>query len=205
MSLRMAAAIVVWAGCAGAAAAGEFNQTLSIGDKAPGWEQLAGVDGKRHSLADLAAKDVVVVVFTCNSCPAARDYEDRIVAFARKHGGPDGKIAVVAINSNTIPADRLDKMKERAEQKQFPFAYLFDESQQVAKAFGAIFTPEFFVLDKDRKVVYMGAMDDASDAKKAKVHFVEEAARAALEGRRPAKTETLGRGCRIRYNKARRT
>lgn len=204
MDLRIAAAMVAWAGCA-AAAAGEFNQKLSIGDKAPGWEKLAGVDGKRHSLADLADKEVVVVAFTCNSCPAARDYEDRMIAFAKKHAAADSKVAFVAINSNTIAADRLDKMQERAKEKNFPYAYLFDESQEVAKAFGAVFTPEFFVLDKNRKVVYMGALDDASDAARAKVHFVERAVQAAFDGKLASTTETLGRGCRIRFNKQRRS
>ena len=73
----------------------------------PGLEDLAGVDGKRHSLADLADKDVVVVVFTCNSCPVATDYEDRILAFSKKFAGPEGKVGLVAINVNQIAEDRL--------------------------------------------------------------------------------------------------
>ena len=123
---------------------------------------LEGVDGKRHSLADLADKEVVVVVFTCNSCPVATDYEDRILAFSKKFAGPSGKVGLVAINVNTIAEDRLPKMKERAEAKGFDFPYLYDETQQIGKAFGAAFTPEFFVLDRQREVVYMGGMDDSS-------------------------------------------
>src|SRR5215216_4956911 len=81
---------------------GEYNEVLKVGDAAPAWSGLEGTDGKKHALADLKAKEVVVVVFTCNSCPIAQDYEERIVAFTKKHAGPGGKVAVVAINVNTI-------------------------------------------------------------------------------------------------------
>ena len=124
---------------------------------APAWIDLPGTDGKKHSLADLKDKPVVVVVFTCNSCPVGRTYEDRIIEFAKKHAAPDSKVALVAINVNTIEEDRLPKMQERAKEKGFPFLYLFDESQRIARDFGAMYTPEFFVIDKDRKIAYMGA------------------------------------------------
>src|SRR5688500_2919533 len=94
--------------------AGEFNQVFMIVYPGPLWTGLRGVDGKEHSLADLKDRPVVVVVFTCNSCPVAVDYEDRIIGVARKHAGPEGKAVVVAINVNTIPEDRLDRMQERA-------------------------------------------------------------------------------------------
>ncbi|MBL9125614.1 MAG: redoxin domain-containing protein, partial [Planctomycetaceae bacterium] len=129
------------------AQAGKYNDVLNIGDAAPAWSDLPGVDGKTHSLADLAGKDVVVVIFTCNSCPIAVDYEDRIIALARKHSAADSKVAVVAINVNTIEADKLPKMRERAELKGFTFPYLYDESQKIGRAYGATFTPEFFVLN----------------------------------------------------------
>src|SRR5262245_51416802 len=86
--------------------AGQFNSVLSIGDDAPAWVGLPGTDGKKHSLADLSDKDVVVVLFTCNSCPAAEAYEDRVIAFAKKYCGPKDRVALVAINVNTIPEDR---------------------------------------------------------------------------------------------------
>lgn len=197
---RTVAGIVIvaalWSG--GRALAGEFNETLSPGDAAPAWENLPGVDGQRHSLADLDA-EVVVVVFTCNSCPVAADYEDRIIAMAKKYGGAEGKAAFVAINVNRIPEDSLPKMKERAEQQGFPFPYLFDESQNIAKAYGAAFTPEFFVLDKNRRVAYMGGMDDSSDPKRVKTRYLEPAIEAVLAGEKPETAETVARGCRIRY------
>lgn len=83
-----------------------------------------------------------------------------LVAFHKKHCGPDKKVALVAINVNVIPEDRLPKMKERAEAKGFTFLYLFDETQKIGREFDANVTPEFFVFGKDRKLVYKGAMDD---------------------------------------------
>ena len=174
--------------------AGEFNKKLKLGDPAPEWKDLPGTDDKKHSLADLKEKDVVVVVFTCNSCPIANDYENRINAFARKYAAPASKVAVVAINVNTIAEDRLDKMKVRAEKKKYPYVYIYDETQKIAKDFGANYTPEFFVLDKNRKVIYMGAMDDRSNEADAKTNFLEPAVEAALKGEKAAKGETLARG-----------
>lgn len=194
------AAVVSAAGVAGA---GEYNNKLSVGDPAPAWADLEGVDGKKHALADLKDKPVVVVVFTCNSCPVAEAYEDRVIGFAEKHAGSDGKVAVVAINVNTVPDDRLPRMKERARKKKFPFPYLYDPSQEIAKAYGANYTPEFFVLDRDRKVVYMGAMDDKIAVDQVKANYLEPAVAAALAGKPAEPGETLARGCKIRWNRDR--
>jgi peroxiredoxin len=177
--------------------AGEFNKTLSVGDAAPAWKDLPGTDGKKHTLADHADK-VVVVVFTCNSCPVAESYEDRVIAFAENY---KDKVAVVAINVNTVPDDRLDAMKKRAEKKKFPFEYLYDETQKIARDYGATFTPEFFVLTKDRKVAYMGAMDDKSKADELKAKYLEAAVDAVLKGDKPTKAETVAHGCLIRYKR----
>jgi peroxiredoxin len=190
--------------CTGTSFAGEFNKRLSIGDAAPAWKDLPGVDGKNHSLAELASKDTIVVVFTCNSCPFAVAYEDRLVAFAKKHAGADSKVGVVAINVNTIPDDSLDKMAVRAKEKNFSFPYLFDKSQKIARDFGAEYTPEFFVLNKERKVVYMGAMDDSSNEAEVKTKYLEAAVAAALKAEKPAKAETLARGCKIRFARVRK-
>lgn len=176
--------------------AGEYNSTLNIGDAAPEWKDLPGVDGQKHSLADLKDKPVVVVVFTCNSCDVSTDYEDRIIAFAKKYAD---QVAVVALNVNTVPADRLPKMEERAKAKKYPFPYLYDETQQIGKSFGAVFTPEFYVLNKERKIVYMGGMDDNSSAELVKMNYLEPAVNAALKGEKPAITETAAIGCRVRY------
>ncbi len=200
---RLVVAAVLLLGC-GVASAGKYNKTRNIGDPAPVWKNLPGTDGKAHSLADLKDKDVVVVVFTCNSCPVAQEYEDRIIAFAKKYAGAGKSAELVAINVNRIPEDRLPKMKERAEQKGFPFTYLYDESQATAKEFGALFTPEFFVLDKDRKIAYMGGMDDNSAASQVTEHYLEPAVQAILNGDKPSLPETVARGCLVRYARDRR-
>jgi peroxiredoxin len=191
-------AVTIILGLAASLPAGEYNKTLSVGDAAPTWKDLPGVDGKTHSLADLKDKEVVVVVFTCNSCPVAEAYEDRILAMAKKFGA-DGKVAVVAINVNNLPEDSLPKMKERAREKSFSFPYLFDKSQKIAREYGATYTPEFFVLNKERKVVYMGAMDDKIKPADVKMTYLDPAIEAALAGKKPAIGETLAHGCRIPY------
>jgi len=183
------------------AALGKFNKVLAIGDKAPAWETLEGTDGKKHALADLKDKDLVVVVFTCNSCPVAAGYEDRIIAFAESYAKPDAKVGLVAINVNTGKDDALPAMKTRAEKKKFNFAYLYDPSQEIARKYGAMFTPEFFVLDKDRKVVYTGSMDDKAPPGEPKTNYLEQAVKAALSGKQADTGETsAAAGCKIRFN-----
>ena len=179
------------------ARAGEFNKKINIGDAAPTFKDLEGTDGKKHSLSDFK-KDVVVLVFISNSCTFATAYEDRIIAFAKKYGA---KVDVVALNVSTIPEDRLDKMTAHAKEKGFNFAYLYDPSQKIGRALGATVTPEFFVLNKDRKVVYMGAMDDTHVVAKVTKKYLEQAVEAALKGEKPATAETAARGCSIEYEK----
>ena len=180
---------------------GEFNKVLSIGDAAPVWNALEGTDGKKHSLADLKESEFVVVVFTCNSCAISVGYEDRIVAFAENYAGAKSGVTLVAINVNTIPADTLPEMKKRAEKKKFPFDYLYDPSQEIAKGFGATTTPEFFVLDKARTVIYMGALDDKLDPADATVNHLVEALAVAGGAKKEISHETLPRGCKIRFLK----
>lgn len=182
--------------------AGEFNEVLSIGDAAPAWKDLPGTDGKSHSLSDLNDKAIVVVVITSASCDTAADYEQRIGELASTYA--EKSVAVVPICVNHTKVDRLDALTKRVEQKQLGFHYLYDESQQIAKDFGAIFTPEFYVLNRDRQVVYMGAMDDATDADKVKEKWVEQAITATLAGETPARAETPARGCLVRWARERR-
>ncbi|PHS18985.1 MAG: thioredoxin family protein [Blastopirellula sp.] len=184
--------------------AGEFNPEIEIGDKAPVWENLPGVDGKTHSLADLKDKQLIVLAFTCNSCPYSVDYEDRLIALAKKYSGKESKVAVVAINCNKVPEDSLEAMQDRATEKKFNFPYLYDESQDTGRKIGAIRTPEFFVLDQKRTVIYMGAMDDSTDASKVKTNYIQLAINAGLKGELPKTTETIAIGCNIRYKRVRR-
>lgn len=182
------------------AGAGKFNKKLSIGDAAPTWEKLEATDGKKYSFADWKDKDVLVVVFTCNSCTVAESYEDRLIAFAAECNKEGSKVGFVAINVNTGKADALPAMKERATKKKFGFTYLYDPSQKTALAYGANFTPECFVLNKDRKVVYMGAFDDKLAGPK--THYVPDAVKAAFDGKAaPTAESSAAGGCKIRFNK----
>lgn len=177
---------------AGAGAAG-----VKIGDAAPQWEELEGVDGEKHSLSDLKDAKAVVVVFTCNHCPVAEAYEDRLIALHNDY--KEKGVAVVAINVNNGESDRLPAMKVRAKDKGFEFAYLYDPSQAIGRAFGATVTPHAFVLDGERHVVYMGAIDDEMNAAKASSHYVRDAVDAVLAGKAPATAETKQFGCGIQY------
>jgi peroxiredoxin len=170
---------------------------LKIGQQAPDWKDIKGVDDKNHSLADYKDAKLVVVVFTCNHCPVAVAYEDRIVQFQKDY--KEKGVQVVAINVNDLPADQLDKMKERAEKKGFNFPYLFDPGQQTGRDYGATCTPHFFLLDKDRKVAYMGAMDNNMNADKAEKKWLRDAADAVLDGQKPPKAVTQQFGCGIKW------
>ena len=181
-----------------------FCEAPDVGDKAPDWKDLPGTDDKKYSLDGLEESDVIIVCFTCNTCPYAVDYEDRMIALQKKYVDSGAKVRLVAINSNTIPADSLEKMKERAKEKKFNFPYLSDETQDVARAYGAIYTPEYFVLNRDRKIVYKGALDDSTKAENVKVRYVELAVTAALKGKQPDVTKTGARGCTIRFKRRRR-
>ncbi len=183
---------------------GKFNPTRNLGDKIEGWSKLPGTDGKEHSMEDLRDVDTLVVVFTCNSCPYAVDYEDRINALAKKFAESKASAAVVAINCNKIETDSLPAMKKRAEEKSFQFQYLYDESQQIAKQFGAVRTPEFFVLNKERSIVYMGAMDDNTKADAVTQRFVESAVDAIAAGKSIEVAETAPVGCLIRLDRRRK-
>jgi peroxiredoxin len=176
------------------------NKKIKPGDQAPVFKSLPGVDGKSLSLDDLKNKDVVVVAITCNHCPVAVAYEDRFIAFAKKYGAADSKVAFVAINVNNLAADKLDKMKIRAQEKGFNFPYLYDETQAIGRALGATVTPELFVLDKSRKVVYTGSFDNNQNAAQATTNYVEQAVQAALSGSVPATAQTRPFGCSVKYD-----
>jgi peroxiredoxin len=196
--VRLLTAALVVALAAGSAQAGKFNKKLNVGDKTPTFSGLPGVDDKSYSLDDFKGKDVLVVTITCNHCPVAVAYEDRIVEFAKKYGD---KIGFIAINVNNIPQDRLDKMKIRAKEKGFTFPYAYDESQKIGRQLGASVTPEFFVINKARKIVYMGAMDDNMNAAKVKKNYLEAAVDAVLKGETPTVQETQARGCSVKYER----
>jgi peroxiredoxin len=194
-----ALALLLLASAVALAGPGKFNKVLAPGDPAPEWKDLPGTDGKKHSFADFKEKEVLVVVFTCNTCPVAENYEDRLIAFAKAFAGPKDKVGVVAVNPNDGKDENLEAMTKRAKKKGFPFPYLSDASQEVTDRYGAKYTPEFFVLNKERKVVYTGAMDDKAPPGEAKVKHLEAAVKAVLAGEKIPTTETsAAAGCKIK-------
>jgi peroxiredoxin len=177
---------------------------LKIGSAAPKFSGLecATMPGKSASLADFSKKDVVVYVITCNHCPVAKAYEDRLIEFSKKYGGADSKVQLVAFSVNDSEADSLPHMKDRAKEKGFNFPYLYDGTQKIARELGATATPEFFVFNKERRLVYTGAMDDSMNADKVTKHYVEDAVKAALKGETPKTETTKPVGCGIQYSKS---
>jgi peroxiredoxin len=182
--------------------AGAQAAKLKIGDPAPKFSGLETTDGKSVSLADFKDKDVVVVCVTCNHCPVAVAYEDRLVEFVKKHAGKDSKVTLVAVNVNNGEDDRMPKMKERAKSKGFNFAYAYDPTQKIGRDLGATKTPEFFVFDKERRLAYHGAMDDSMKADKVTKRYLEDAVTSLLKGETPKTAETAPVGCGIRYEKS---
>jgi peroxiredoxin len=170
---------------------------VELGDDAPAWKKLAGVDDKKHSLAELKKAKAVIVVFTCNHCPVAKAYEERLVELHDKFA--EKGVALVAINVNNVEADKLPAMKERAEEQGFEFAYLYDPSQEIGRQYGATVTPHAFVLDGKRKVVYRGAIDDSQDPAEVTKHYVSDAVDDVLAGKAPRVAESKQFGCGIQY------
>jgi len=178
--------------------AAKFNRKVDIGDKAPLWKNLEGTDGKRHSLADLKKAKAVVVVFTCNHCPVAKAYEERLIELARDFQKRD--VVTVAISVSLVEADSLDAMKKRAVEKKYPFTYLHDPDQKTGQSYGSYCTPSVFLLDGDRRIAYMGKIDDSMYADRVEEGFLRDAIEAVLKGEKPEITETKPIGCPIEYD-----
>jgi peroxiredoxin len=136
------------------------SKGMPVGTSAPSFS-LPGVDGKTWSLSSFADAELLIVVFTCNHCPYAIASEDRLIAIQDDYRARG--VRVVAINPNDAkkyPDDSFEKMKKRAADKAFNFPYLHDESQRVARAYDAVCTPDIFVFDRERKLIYNGRIDD---------------------------------------------
>lgn len=180
------------------AQAGKYNRKLDIGDAAPTWSDVAGIDGKEHALADLKEARAIVVVFTCNHCPIATAYEERLKELQsefRERG-----VQVVAISVSRSEEDTLELLQARARERKFNFLYLQDLSQDLGRKYGAAVTPQALVLDGERKVAYMGAIDDDwQHADNVGVPYVREAVEAVLAGKLPKHLETRHTGCGIEY------
>jgi peroxiredoxin len=190
------------------ARAAENPKTLEIGAPAPDFK-LPGVDGKTYSLKDFADARLLVVIFTCNHCPTAQAYEERIIKLHEDY--KDKGVALVAINPNDPQAvrldelgytdlgDSLDAMKLRAKDRGFKFPYLNDgDTQATAKAYGVIATPHVFIFDQARKLRYVGRIDD-SDVKTVTSHDARNAIEALLAGKAVAVEKTKVFGCSTKW------
>lgn len=178
------------------------NRGYKIGDEAADFE-LKNVDGEMVSLSDFEDAKGFVVIFTCNHCPYAKAYEDRIIALDKKYKAKG--YPVIAINPNDPEVnedDSYEKMIVRAKEKGFTFPYLFDDGQEIYPEYGAKITPHTFILKKDGDkniVSYIGAFDDNSaDADAVKKKYVENAIDALLKGEQPNPAETKAIGCKIK-------
>lgn len=175
---------------------------VKVGDRAPEFK-LKNVKGEIISFDSYKDAKGYIIAFTCNHCPYAIMYEDRLIALHKKYA-PLG-YPVIAINPNDPaiqPADSYEAMKERAEEKDFPFEYLFDEGQKVYPQYGAERTPHIFLVDKKKKVRYIGAIDDnAQDAEAVKVKYLENAITALQKGKKPDPDFTKAIGCTIKAKK----
>jgi peroxiredoxin len=161
---------------------------------------LPGVDGANHTLADYADAPVLVLVQSCNHCPYVLSWEGRINALQQEYG--ERGVRVVAINSNdaeAYPTDSFDAMVDHARDAGYTFDYLYDESQDVAKALGAERTPEVFVFDADRRLVYHGAVDDSREEEGVTEHYLRDAIEASLAGTTPPVADTPAVGCSVKW------
>ncbi|HBD27347.1 thioredoxin family protein [Flavobacterium sp.] len=173
-----------------------------VGDKATDFK-LKSVDNKMYSMADYKDAKGFIVVFTCNHCPFAVKYEDRIIDLAKKYKSK-GYI-LLAINPNdpaAQPDDSFELMQKRAKEKKFTFPYLFDEGQKIYPQYGATKTPHVFLLDKNLVVKYIGAIDDnVEDASQVKEKYLENAIAALEKGQEPTPNTTKAIGCSIKVKK----
>lgn len=175
------------------------STALKINDSMPAFK-LPATDGLIVD-AQLIKDPVIVVVFTCNHCPYAQAYEDRLIEL-QKHFDQEG-VQFVLISSNdatNYPEDSFDAMKKRHDEKAFPFPYAYDESQEVAKAYGALCTPHCFVFDRHRKLKYKGRVDDNwRDPDAVTEHNLRDALAALVKDEEPPVHEANAIGCSIKW------
>jgi peroxiredoxin len=174
---------------------------LVKGSKAPDFN-LPGIDGKEYSLKDFKGKKAVLIIFMCNHCPYVVPKMDYLVELQDRYG-PAG-LQIVGINSNdavNYPEDSFEKMKEYAERYGFNFPYLFDETQKIAKAYGAECTPDPFLFDGEMKLKYHGRFDDAHGKPHAdgKTSEMEDAIKQVLEGKEVTVETLPSMGCNIKW------
>ncbi len=192
--------IVMMLVCAVMFAASPVKNGYEVGDKATDFT-LKNVDGKMVSLADFKEAKGFIVIFDCNTCPYSKAYNQRIIDLNEKYAAKG--FPVITINANEGSGDSYEEMVRIANKKKYKFAYLYDETQAIAKSFGATNTPHVFVLNRQLKVSYIGAIDDnARNAASATKKYVEDAVDALLAGKSVPVTKTKAMGCGIKWKDA---
>ena len=174
---------------------------LKKGDSAPEFE-LPGTDGKKHSLAQYAGKKAYLVVFMCNHCPYVKPNMPYLKELQDRYAGKGLQVFGISSNdTNAYPEDGFEMMKKVSKEKGFGFPYLLDESQGVARAYGAACTPDPFLFDSQKRLVYHGRIDDAHGAphESAKTNELEEAVKQALEGKKASVKEEPSFGCDVKW------
>lgn len=174
--------------------------TLSLGSRAPDFK-LKSTEGIFYTLDDFKKADVLVIFFTCNHCPYVIGSNQITSETARRF--KNQKVEFVAINSNsphTYPEDSFDHMVEQMKIHQFPWKYLYDETQEIALKYGALRTPHFYIFDKDRKLIYTGrGIDTPRDASKMTVNDLANALEEYLSGKKISKPLTNPIGCNVKW------
>ena len=181
----------------------QLSQGYQIGDVVSDFS-LMSTDEKMVSMADFPDTEGFIVIVSCNTCPWVHRYEQRIIDLHNKFASKG--YPVIAINPNDVnrsPGDSFEAMQARAEEKQFPFTYLHDQTQEIAEAFGATYTPEVYVIEKtDQGLIlkYHGAIDDSPrSAEEVEEKFVEEAIDSLLSGKPVKRSRAKGIGCSVKY------
>jgi peroxiredoxin len=171
-----------------------------LGAPCPGFS-LPAVDGRRYSRDDFATHRVLCLMFICNHCPYVKAVEDRIIRLARAFE-PQGVqfVAVCSNDAESYPDDAFDKLRDRWRDKGYGFPYLHDEAQDVARAFGAVCTPDIFVYDRSRRLAYRGRVDDSwKDESKVTRQELGDALEALVSGKMPSATQRPSMGCSIKW------
>jgi len=177
----------------------ETANRLTLGDKVPNFE-LPATDGTAYSPASFRSAKLLVIIFSSNHCPYVASWEDRMIAIGRAYA--DRGVAFALINSTDAsgtPQDSVEEMRKRAEERGYPFPYLNDEDQSVARAFGAARTPEVFLFDQDRTLAYHGAIDSDFEESADMQNYLREALTSLLIGQRVIVSETPVVGCPIKF------
>lgn len=181
-------------------AASPIENGYTVGDQATDFK-LKNVDGKMISLADYKNAKGFIVIFDCNTCPYSKAYNQRIIALDEKYSSKG--FPVITINANEGAGDSYENMIRISKKKNYQFPYLIDETQEVAKVFGATNTPHVFVLNKNLKVAYIGAIDDSPRHETGVTkRYVEDAVDALMNNKAVSVTKTKAIGCGIKWKRS---